>query len=1007
MLNHEFPKHRPCSRGPKATAINRFAASIFTWTVLAMLPAAAAMLDPATDDPDGEWCYLAKSTTVIGVPFQPDVTQITFDGALFTRSAELCFFYGAKDEPLLARTKTFLEGWIPIVQYAWEEGPIRYEIEYFAAPLDGEGVDNTVNFVQVRMRNHGAQPAQARLAAALRHNGGDYRNGGIPFSPTWRYSMTESTAVRDGKVVYAFSAGGTREAVPGAAYDKPFSGPEQAVTARAECCLARYSRLLSPDATFTASFKMPRVPVPLSNTHFLEKLARADYGLTRERTVAYWKDKFADCAVFEFPEKRVQEAHRASLVHLLLGTRNLNGRLTQTDGLPYPDFFLTSVPEITLHCLTSGYFQHPKERLIPDSIRQQQEDGLYFDRAVAQGRIIPATQGHILYSIAMTVLFTQDKAFARQVYPSVRKGVAFVDTSVRTNEHGLLPRCWPYDAEMIDGYYTGQNLFALMGVRCAVRIARFLGETGDVSAWTDLANRYETNILKAIAASAKQDGYVPTGLFDFLSGPKAPRGFAHYQCNSDWENMLLAYPTETLAPGDPRVKGTVDRIRQSYAEGIMTYRHGQHLHQYITSNMIEEYLAMGDNYTALKDFYHQLLHSGSTHESFENLVVPWTDRQVDPGCPPPHVWGTSKQGLTVRNLVLLEYGGRCGLDPSQRELWLFHCLSPAWVDAGKKVSFKNAPTEFGRVSAMMVFQRNGAAVTVSSKFHTPPGALRFRTPYFKELNRFDTDAREKHQEGDSIVVSPDATWINFEWRDRPGANEGTFADILTAYRSANRFAGVDKEGNAVIQSGKPFLRDGEEHPGPEPLSFQLVRQAFQHEYRRLAEEAARNGSRLVKVSAPAMLTMVERKTRFAADHGTVLFESNVITGCKAEASSSLPNHGPELAVDGSLELNSSWQADPYPQWLKIDLGKPRRLKGLHVWTYWGAGRYYRYTAEISVDGQNWTVVGDQRENTVPARPAGDAFAFPAQDARYIRINVLFHSLNPGVHIVEVAATEAG
>ena len=84
------------------------------------------MLDPATDSPGGEWCYLAKSTTVIGVPFQPDVTQVTFDGALFTRQAELCFFLGDKDTPVLAREKTFLDGWMPVVQYAWKGGSIAY-----------------------------------------------------------------------------------------------------------------------------------------------------------------------------------------------------------------------------------------------------------------------------------------------------------------------------------------------------------------------------------------------------------------------------------------------------------------------------------------------------------------------------------------------------------------------------------------------------------------------------------------------------------------------------------------------------------------------------------------------------------------------------------------------------------------------------------------------------------------------------------------------------------------
>src|SRR5215831_14350782 len=93
--------------------------------------AGAAMVNPALDDPNGEWCYLTKSTTVIGVPSQPDVVQVTWDGSLYTGSAELCFFYGNSNPPqaVIARQKTFLEGWIPIVQYDWQTNRIGYAVE--------------------------------------------------------------------------------------------------------------------------------------------------------------------------------------------------------------------------------------------------------------------------------------------------------------------------------------------------------------------------------------------------------------------------------------------------------------------------------------------------------------------------------------------------------------------------------------------------------------------------------------------------------------------------------------------------------------------------------------------------------------------------------------------------------------------------------------------------------------------------------------------------------------
>ena len=154
-----------------------------------------------------------------------------------------------------------------------------------------------------------------------------------------------------------------------------------------------------------------------------------------------------------------------------------------------------------------------------------------------------------------------------------------------------------------------------------------------------------------------------------------------------------------------------------------------------------------------------------------------------------------------------------------------------------------------------------------------------------------------------------------------------------------------------------------------------------------------------------MLTAEERKSRFATEHGSFSPIKNLATGCAVEASASLPDHSPELVTDGIVSLESSWQADPYPQWLKLDLEKVRTLKGIQVWTYWGAGRYYRYSVEVSVDGQEWAMVGDKRTNTQPATERGDRFDFVPRQARFLRINMLYHSLNPGVHVVEVNAFE--
>jgi hexosaminidase len=110
---------------------------------------------------------------------------------------------------------------------------------------------------------------------------------------------------------------------------------------------------------------------------------------------------------------------------------------------------------------------------------------------------------------------------------------------------------------------------------------------------------------------------------------------------------------------------------------------------------------------------------------------------------------------------------------------------------------------------------------------------------------------------------------------------------------------------------------------------------------------------------------------------------------------------PELAVDDNLSLNSSWWATPGPQWLQVDLGEEKSVGRIEVFPYWDGARYYQYTVEVSLDGKEWTQVADRSKNTLPANASGDAITFPGRAARYVRVNMLKGSANPGVHLVEL------
>jgi hypothetical protein len=761
----------------------------------------------------------------------PDAVQVTYDGAIFTRHAELCFFYGDPLRPVMRRQKHWLDGWIPIVQYGWHDGDIAYEVEMFGAVLDGFNEENTLQFVRLHVRNAGREPCPAVFAAASRASGNDWRFGTAQFLPTWTYEITNSALYREKAFVYSFPADGvTLEAVAGRPYEGRFVGEKYSIAKNTAVGLASYVSKLAPGQGADLVFKMPRVPT--EDSHYFEVAHAADYRIYRDRTVHYWQNLLGRSTRLSVTaELDVERAHRATAVHVLLATRTIDGHRVQTDGLPYAANFLASIPD---------YGRVYDDLLLPDeyvranvhSCRQDlQPNGMFLDVNLVHGRTILTSHGQAMTFLLNHALRSRDTAYAREIWPMVRRAVDFIRRDHEREPHGLMRPTWPYDAEMIQGQYASHNLWSLNALRAGVRVARIIGESGDAKSWLALHDSYQASLFKALDASAAPDGYIPTGLYKFITGEAARTGFGEWQTDQDFENMLLAWPSEALAPSDWRVAGTVDRLHSTrYREGIMTYRNCMHLHHYITVNSTMQDLVAGRDRKALLDTYHLLLHCGSTFEGFETLVFPWTDRDTHPDLPPPHAWCAAKVNNLLRNLFVIEMGGRYGLDENQRDLRLFSVISPAWVKPGERIAVENAPTEFGLVSACMQFRTDGADVSLKTHFHERPRDVVFHIPYFLELAEFDTDATRSSRDGANLHVSPDATRIRFAWRQRPGAHRRTIQDLLLEYRREHRFwAGTRGE---MPKASEGFLTQEEQDLAPVPLSFGAVRNAWRREVAR-------------------------------------------------------------------------------------------------------------------------------------------------------------------------------
>lgn len=958
------------------------------------------MVDPSLDDPAKPWCYFTHPTSCIGVPWMPGLNiQVTPEGNLFTNSAELALFWGADHQPLACRQRQFLDGWIPIVQDSWTDGPLRYDYELFGAVLDGFDERNTLQFVRIAVRNTGTAAHTARILAGIRHNGGPRRERAGGFDPGWTYEIHDGSFIRGGKLVcfYPAEVPATLEAALGVPYKNPFAGRSVGASARTELGLATYQKALAPGETLVLTFKLPHFPADPKDSAYLAAARAADYESYRAKTIAYWQNALGKTNRIRTPgEPLIERAHRATAVHVMLATHTGAEGRTQTDGLPYPDLFTLATYDYGL-LYDAFKLDEFVEANIPHCLKRQTPDGLFWDPAVSWGQQILTSHGQMMAFMCNHVLMTRKTDLGRSIFPAIEKAVAVIKRDHDSQPHGLMRPSTAFDAEMIKGQYTSHNYFALTGIRAAIRVARLLGENEKAAAWLSLHDSFERALLTAVRDSAAPDGYVPTGLCGFLTGEAARAGFAEFRTDQDWENVAILWPTELVAPGDPLVSGTLKRLKATkYREGIMTYRNGQHLHQYVTTRGSNQATANGDAKAALIDTYHELLHSGSANESFENMIRPWTDRDVE-FCPPPHAWGCSNTHTAIRNLIILEQGGRGGLEMDQRDILLFNAVAPAWLKDGEPMGIENAATMFGDVTALMTPRKGGADVSIKADFHTQPREFVVRIPYFVRLSAFTSDAKTAKRDGNVIRLSPDATRLSLDWTADPDADRTTWQEILVAYRREPGHWTGKRSDMPPAPAG--FLTENEKSRAAGPLSFQLVLDAWKTEYaRRFAAHVAAGGA--VKKYQPVPLqSLAERQAE--ADKFKPL--ESILVGRPVTCSEGSTH--PERANDGLADdTDRFWQCDKPGSWWQVDLGKVTEISHVRVIPYYGCeNRHYQFGVRTSVDGTNWSTFLDMSQNTRFLGVEGAQYTGQPTPVRYLRVEMLKNSANQWMQLVEVVA----
>ena len=718
------------------------------------------MVSPSLDSEKGPFSYYAKSVDEIGVMDSEQATEITPDGSLYTGSGELVFLVGSTMSSIAPRLRTLEKGYLPIVHTSCVQDGIQYSFTYFTGKLEDGSL---LNFARVVEKNLNQQPTRAVLTVGTRYqadtaNGsgtgenrfprpeagarpGDYRQPGTPFDPNWVYSFSDHGFLRGDKVFYLFAdQPEDRMLTPKQFYNIQVDNTPRAlhVFPTSPVGMIRYDKILATGEERTITLRMPVIPV--ADGVEAQKMVQADYDSHFAAVVNSWEKVLAAGMQIELPEPKVSDTFRASLVFDLLARDHIGNNDIQTvNKLNYHAFWLRDASDIARMYDITGYplFAAQTLAFFP---RFQQPDGLFLSQPGQYD-----AQGEVLWIYGEHYRMTHNLAFAREVFPSVERAVAWLETARKADALHVIPASSVKDNEYVTGHVTGYNFLALDGLQSAAVLAEAVGRP-------DLARRYRIeygafrkDLLTAIQrCSSANGGSIPPSLDGDCKG-------------QDWGNLLGTYPGHVIAPDDPLVTATLKAVQAKYQEGLTTYGTGRYVHHYLLIKNTLTEIARNEQQQPVKDLYAMLVHTSSTNEGFEFAIRAWGDRDFVDNLP-PHGWFAAEYRTMLRSMMVRDDGD---------QVHLLSVMSPAWMGEGKTIHVSNAPTPFGTVEFTLTQPDDSSAkIQISSTWTHKPASLTLHLPWFTDVQAVTVDGKQVRVTKQLLTLPAEAHEVILHWSRR-------------------------------------------------------------------------------------------------------------------------------------------------------------------------------------------------------------------------------------------------
>ncbi len=637
-----------------------------------------------------------------------------------------------------------LDRGLPVITTVFVRDGVRYEVEQFAYPLHGPPPDrrgdmDMVLMQRVRLRDLSGKSRTVPVTMVHERGLPTQDDSGIISERLNGRFVLETTAHHDGLLaIDSRGAGAQWIGVTGPGQELRGASKADQKTTRVDITVG-----IALPANGTREFAVA-LPSPSVKAEDRDSLTHLDYDAARTRTIKFWSDYLARGAQFEVPEEAVNDLFRANLWHALtLPRRHADGRI----DLPYSNFAYsqTGTPWPINQAAYVDYMLYGLRGY--NDIATEEIQAIYRNNQGPDGHLggnadwFAYTPG-MLYAVAENYLVSDDRASFEQLLPDTLKALDWCIEQIRSAASVPGPKGGLAPGKLNDltgeGYWAFNQAYLYAGVEAMGKALEHAGNPRGAEC-LKIAQEYREAIARAMSIASVRSPLVE--LRDHTWTPYVPSDAAvpgrdyrqWYPADVDTGAVHLLRLRALPAQGE-----LADALLSDHEDNL--YLHGWGLANEPVYNQQGTAYLLRDNQKAVIRTFYSMMAGGFSHSVYEPVEHRWRWGQY---FGPPSTDGAWFE--LYRNMLLRE--------KDDHTLILAQATPRAWLEDGKEIAVRNAPTWFGpltynvhsraksgRIAASFQLESDGPGTTVLLRLRHPAGKpIRSVTMNGKAWHDFDVN----------------------------------------------------------------------------------------------------------------------------------------------------------------------------------------------------------------------------------------------------------------------------